>query len=414
MSNENVTTTTALIGLQGQLDNVRAEISATNAGLQNIATLIQTDSAFDQQRLLQEREQERLLAEREVRVDQSQELQQKVSVAVAQPVAKLEQKLTSTFNGITAALTGLFGFVGISVLSGLKTAADVSIKALTNIGGLIRNSFNAIGSGLASLRGGFGAVIGSITSVTNRISKAILSLAASPFKAIADIFKKFVPGVRPSGGGGSPAGGGINFLGLITAAGGAVSLAGNVKEGDVPGAVLSGASIPPSPIQFPAAIANLGYEAFGGKNIDMGKFFPKGMQMPSLPKVDFGAMGTAMGKAMGDIGTNVSNFFGVDLNAPPTEVKGNVEKGNTQASSTPKPSSVKTVPFTAPPSTQKPNLGNLPEPAPDIIYTTTGQQNQSAIVSGESQTLTDVPLIPSSNPDNFYTLYAQVNYNVVM
>ena len=159
MANENVTTTTALIGLQGQLDNVRAEISATNAGLQNIATLIQTDSALDQQRLLQEREQERLLAEREVRVDQAQELQQKVSAAVTQPVVKLEQKLTSTFNGITAALTGLFGFVGVSVLNGLKSAADISIKALTGIGGLIRNSFNAIGSGLSSLRGGFGCVI---------------------------------------------------------------------------------------------------------------------------------------------------------------------------------------------------------------------------------------------------------------
>ena len=415
MANENVTTTTALIGLQGQLDTVRTEIAATNAGLQNVATLIRTDTTLDQQRLLQEREQERLLAEREVRVDQAQELQQKVSAAVTQPVVKLEQKLTSTFNGITAALTGLFGFVGVSVLNGLKSAADISIKSLSGIGGLIRNSFNAIGSGLSSLRSGFGAVIGSITSVTNRISKAILSLAASPFKAIADVFKKFVPGVRPSGGG-SPTGGGASLLGLITSVGGAVSLAGNVKEGDVPGAVLSGASIVPSPIQLPAAIANLGYEAFGGKNIDMGKFFSTDVKMPPLPlpKVDFGAMGTAMGKAMGDIGANVSNFFGIDLNAPPTEVKGNVEKGNTQTSATPGPIPIKTVPFTAPPSTQKPNLGNLPEPAPDIIYTTTGQQNQSAVVSGESQTLTDVPLIPSSNPDNFYTLYAQVNYNVVM
>ena len=31
-----------------------------------------------------------------------------------------------------------------------------------------------------------------------------------------------------------------------------------------------------------------------------------------------------------------------------------------------------------------------------------------------SKPLTDVPLINSSNPDNFYTLYSQVNYNVVM
>lgn len=406
MANENVTTINPLIGLRGQLDNVRAEISATNAGLQNIGSLIQADSNLDQQRLLQEREQERLLAEREIRLDQTQELQKKISASIAQPVVKLEQKLSSTFNGITAALSGLFGFVGISVLNGLKGAAALSIRSLTSIGGLIRNSFNAIGSGLSFLKGGFGSIINTITGVTGRISKSILSLAASPFKAIADVFKKFVPGVRPSGGGGAPTGGGLNLLGLLTSVGGALSLGENITEGDVTGSVLSGASIIPSPVQFPAALANFGYEAFGGKNIDMSKFLPQGMQ---LPKIDFGAMGS-----------NISNFFGINLNAPAKELPGNVEVGNTgntnnskASPSTPRPVALQTVPFTPPVKPSTP-VGQLPESKPDIIYTTTGQQNKAAVVSGESETITDVPLIPSSNPDNFYSLYAQVNYNVVM
>lgn len=391
MANGNVTTTTALVGLSGQLDTVRTEIAATNVGLQNVASLIQADSFLDQQRLLQEREQERLLAEREVRVGQEQELQKKVTAAVAQPVVRLEQKLTSTFNGITNALRFLFtGFIGGGVINGIKNAAGVSLKALTSIGGLIRNSFNAIGSGLSSLRGGFGSVIRSITGVTSRVSKAILSLAASPFKAIADVFKKFVPGFKPTGGG-APAGGGVNFLGLLTSLGGAFGLAENLKEGDIPGMALNVAQIIPSPVQFPAAIMSLGYEAFGGKNIDIKKTF-------------------------GEMGQNFSNFLGINIDAPAKEVQGNVEEGKPSPAPAPKPGPVpiQTVPFTPPATSQKPNLNALPEPKPDVIYASTGQQSQSSVVSGQTETLTDVPLIPSSNPDNFYTLYAQVNYNVVM
>jgi hypothetical protein len=63
-----------------------------------------------------------------------------------------------------------------------------------------------------------------------------------------------------------------------------------------------------------------------------------------------------------------------------------------------------------------PNVGNLPEAKPNVIVTSSGQspqKSQKAFPStGES--MTDVPLINSANPDNFYILYSQLNYNVVM
>lgn len=51
---------------------------------------------------------------------------------------------------------------------------------------------------------------------------------------------------------------------------------------------------------------------------------------------------------------------------------------------------------------------------PQIIYRRikSGQGGQGAQL--ESGSATEVPFISSSNPDNFYTLYSQVNYNVVM
>jgi hypothetical protein len=62
-----------------------------------------------------------------------------------------------------------------------------------------------------------------------------------------------------------------------------------------------------------------------------------------------------------------------------------------------------------------PSVGNLSEPKPDVIVASTLSQNQSVrqnVVQDEP--ITDVPLISSANVDNFYTLYSQTQYNVVM
>jgi hypothetical protein len=73
------------------------------------------------------------------------------------------------------------------------------------------------------------------------------------------------------------------------------------------------------------------------------------------------------------------------------------------------PASIATIP----PKPQK--VGQLPEPKPKLtmIKTSNGQtQAESPTVSNEA--IADVPLINSSNPDNFYLLYSQLNYNVII
>lgn len=68
---------------------------------------------------------------------------------------------------------------------------------------------------------------------------------------------------------------------------------------------------------------------------------------------------------------------------------------------------------TPPKESQK--VGELPEPKPSLtmIKTSSAQQQQQnpPLTNGP---LSDVPLINSANPDNFYVLYSQLNYNVVM
>jgi hypothetical protein len=97
---------------------------------------------------------------------------------------------------------------------------------------------------------------------------------------------------------------------------------------------------------------------------------------------------------------------------PPPKDKETVKSAETSSKpSTPKitpaeTSKVPTVPF---------NVGPEPEPKPNIVYTSSGSSNQQPPQQPlKTGTASDVPAIPSSNPDNFYTLYSQINYNVVV
>lgn len=64
-----------------------------------------------------------------------------------------------------------------------------------------------------------------------------------------------------------------------------------------------------------------------------------------------------------------------------------------------------------------PKVGELPEPKPNIIYASSSSSKKKGNQMNQTSTngpLTDVPMIRSSNPDNFYTLYSYSCYNVVI
>lgn len=58
-------------------------------------------------------------------------------------------------------------------------------------------------------------------------------------------------------------------------------------------------------------------------------------------------------------------------------------------------------------------VGPLEKPQPNITIAPVPQPSQSASPQASSPG-NDVPAIPSSNPDNFYALYSQVHYNIVV
>ena len=64
--------------------------------------------------------------------------------------------------------------------------------------------------------------------------------------------------------------------------------------------------------------------------------------------------------------------------------------------------------------TQLPNIGNVPEPQPNVVMLPSQQPKNNQSMISPSSAGSNPPSINSANPDNFYVLYSQLNYNVVM
>ena len=419
-----------LVSIQGQLDNIRSEVSGVNSGLQGIASLIQTDSALESQRIRLEQDQEKKLVEREIRVGQEEQLQQTVSAALVAPIKKIEPKLTSTFDRATDALKKLFGTgFGLLGISALTKGTAANLRKLTDIRGIFKSSLGFITSSFSLMRGGFARVVNSIRGVTSKVFDIAKDLAKSPLKAVSDLFKNFLK-VKPgagaaASGAGAAVAGGFDILSLLGKGVAALGGAADVATGQNFDATLAFTSllIPQTRlITGTAYAADAIAEVFGGnifgKNSNQKPGAPEA-QNPMIPKFEFGKNinFSSLQAFASDKINQFGNMFGFSGDPGPKPGSPQILPEDTM--NTLGPRSIPVVPYKPPAKiqptqTQTPNVGPPPEPKPDIIYTTTGNQQQGAVQDQQSVPITDVPLISSSNPDNFYTLYSQLNYNVVI
>ncbi len=99
------------------------------------------------------------------------------------------------------------------------------------------------------------------------------------------------------------------------------------------------------------------------------------------------------------------------LKDAPTSAMVSSPMTNAEQSVSEKPKTAEMVPM----QTQSQKVGQLPEAKPSLtVIKTSNNQTQQQNPPITNGALTDVPLINSANPDNFYVLYSQLNYNVVM
>ena len=448
--------TSQIVSLRDQIQTVRVEVLNINNGLNGIGAQLAADSALEKQQILTDRENDRKLNERKVRIGKENQLEAKITSALLKPIASIQQKVGGVFSRIMSAISILFlGWLTNQGIEALKANAAGNKTKLQQIFQAIVNGVTAAGRGFLFVNRVFGNITRLIINVTKGIVRLTAGLIGGIFRGIADLTRMGIEGVKGLLGIGGKAattattatraaGAGAAGAGALRAAGKAggrfVPLAGagldfvsayqNFKEGDVgrgtlaaTAGVLNIAAIP-LPVLQPFAL--------GATGLSVAADLTKPSTPPPTTKSKAGAYPQTQAVPQKNTKSSKKPQAPSQPQAPIAPTVNNFQLGmigptaqNAQeqsaATTTSQEQSPQTLQFNIPqaqvqtPQVTPPNVGALPEAKPNLIMAQSAvAANNQPQTPPSSKPLTDVPLINSSNPDNFYTLYSQVNYNVVM
>jgi len=401
--------------LQGQINSLRSEVNDFRTALSRITDLIAYDSVLEKNSIKQEQEEQRRATEQGLRIGRESLIERKIQNALIAPAQAIAQRTQSILDKVKQFFTTLFiGWLTNQGIETLRALSEGNGKKLEEIKDNVLKGLGIAAGTLFLLNGGFFAIASTITRLSLKIGGWLIKNTVGRFfGALANLLKSggnalvsgAQAGIRALAGGSmddvakaaARGGGGLlkntgNLLKGAASFGSKLFAPINIgisayrySQGDMVGGTLSAASALPL-VGLPAVALDIGREfgafegTFLGKNENTQQ--PKAQQAKTKPKVD---------KSKQLDASKPAEFGNIDV---PAEV-------SPQAQTTRIPSAA----F---------NLGPAPEAKPNVVYKRTGssaQQRSGAAPTGGS--VNEVPAISASNPDNFYVLYSQVNYNVV-
>jgi len=456
----------ALLGFNSNIQALRTDIGKLGTGLANIALLLQQDNAEELSRARAQQEKERRLAEQQVRIGKENELEQKIQNALVAPVEKLTPKMNDVFGKIGAALGILFGgWLTNEVIKGVRASEENNTKLFNDIKFNILKNLAIVGGGLLAIRAGFSLVKNTIARVAFGLSRLLI---VKPLAAASALLTgRGIGNKKPPTNTGSKVGSGLNVKGNVAV--GALMTGLDIAGGENPARAAAGAtggmitsaaafglgSIIPIPGTglISGALAYGPGQKFGKEIYD--KFFGK-TETPSStlkeekPKESPKPAAESASATLPSAPAAVQPQSTMMPSAPSPEMvsqfeqawqyrnnpfaRGRIEDAWSKMTPEEKqqakswaaskgynwsemrlPDAVVASPAEVTPPAKPPTqVGQLPEAQPSItMIKSSNNANQQANVPLTSGALSDVPLINSANPDNFYVLYSQLNYNVV-
>lgn len=433
----------SIVALQQQIQTVRVEVLGINNGLNTVATQIANDTILEQQSKQAELENERKLNERRIRIGREKQLERNIQSALLKPIVAIQQKVEGIFGRIMNALGFMFlGWLTNQGIEALKASAEGNKTKLEEIFRSVTNGVIVAARGFIFVNRTFGLITKVIFSVTKGIARLTTGLISGLFKGIANLGKMVAGGIRGLFGGGKTVAetatkaaektaiketaGKLPILSLAT---GAIFGTGRLLQGDTTGAFMeygSGlvATLPGwgTGLSFAmdAAIVARDFGALKGTPLEKKEpktpkptrskpgAYPE-TKAPPAPKKPPVQPSTPIAPESPTFNFNVDAS---NMNMPQSLVSESNLTQNQTAANKPTPTNIFQAQISSPPISA-PNVGALSEPAPNIIMTSSSKNNQIQPIQ-QVEPAGDTPLIQSSNPENFYSLYSQLNYNVVM
>ena len=461
----------SVTSLQNQLNGISRELSVLSQNVNTISQTVQEQGTAEQLRLRSEQENQRRLAERKVAIGKENELEQRIQSSLASPIVAVQGKVSDLLSRVESAFTTLFlGWLSNSVIDYLRAQATGDIDKLNQIKGNILKglaigvgSLFAVKAGLSLVGRAIGAVTGGVISLIAKLAKAPFRMIGAGISALGIGASTRKPPRVPSGQkpGGKPGGGmGSGLVGLAFSGIDFLQRKGegqtNLQAGVGAGGTLIGAetgarlgSRLPGPLKLPGTILGGigGGLLFGaGADILTGANKPK-EESPALKTAPTtttptkssspapaAAPPTPAATPSAPMMPQASNLT-MNVNNPPPVVANTseVSSGGSAPVQTPsqqqfpdyssifsKPTDKASSPEMKPAAQITPPPRNvnkaeaLPEVQPNVIVATDNNAASKPTPPKAPPVNPDVPAIPSSNPDNFYILYSQLNYNVVV
>jgi hypothetical protein len=383
----------ALLNVNNSLTRIAEQVSVLSVSLQGITAQIKETSVIDNLREQQKARQEKILAERQIREGKESQVETKIQAALTAPLQKIGAKAQGTLFNLGRFFNILLG--GFLLNGILKSVSDLSENgqlSLKNLGDKIVKDLGIVGGIFLGINGGFGVVASTLLRVTGLITRlAARNIIMRPITAmlgvIKGVFGKFASAI-----------GAITLPNIGRAVTGA---AGPIAQQAAPIAAGTAAAMSQP---RPAAAPRGGGRAprIAAPLAAIINFFTGGSLGESLTAGALALAPRLLGMT-GPYGLAASIGLPFLANMAYQQIQPTAERFVPQLGLT------KDTLFQSLTQSAKNNA----KPSVNVVNLdggTEGTQQDIPAVLGES---TYLPLITSSNPDNFYLMYSQIQYNVV-
>jgi len=389
----------ALLNVNNSLNRITEQVAVLSASLQGIGNQIRETSTLETLKEQQKARQEQILAERQIREGKESQVESKIQAALVAPIQKVGAKAQGTLANLGRFFNILLG--GFLLNRILKSTGELTEKgqfSLKNLFDKIVKDLAIVGGIFIGINGGFSTALGTLTRLGSLLGKiAVKNFLMRPFKLIMGL-----------------AGG------LLTAIGaGIAALPGAAAAVVTPSTAAAAAT--PTVVSGAAAAANAGANAtragaptagpsrsgpmirgrVAGPLAAILNFFTGGSAGESLT-----AGGLALLPSLLRLGglPGLLASVGLPFLAPQAYnlIQPTVEKFIPQLGMT------RDTLFQSLTQSAKNNTPNVS--VVNVDGGTKGQQQDIPAAVGEA---TYLPPVASSNPDNFYLMYSQIQYNVV-
>ena len=370
--------TAAIQTINGSLANIGGQIALLNKTLVDISTQVRGSALLDQIREQEKQKRERILAEQAVRDNKESGIERKVQSALAKPLQKIGQKA----QGVLGRLGRFFTILLAGFLGG---------QALKFIGGLITGNENALKEVRDTLLRNLKFIIPIFLTLTGTLGIITRSLVRLGFRIAGSAFRNLL--MRP-----------ISYL-LRMSSLAAGNLLNNARN-RLPGP--AGNNRPPGPApgnqgrtQGNTSRQRTGAGSFFGYNL--GAFASDNFSIYK-PQTEMGQAGQFVGGVLPIVASFIPGLrlANLGLRATAAITYGLMQGGGVVGDLIQNQGQLAT-------GTQLQLQEQQDNVNINLIPTTTGGSQEIGAVDGNAN---DIPLINTTNRDNFYLMYSMIQYNI--